>query len=452
MKVKINQKLYELAECLDKPLYVVGGYVRNYLISGSASADVDLSSSISPNKIVEVAKKLGFSVDAVYRRTNTALLIYGDLRCEYTAFRRERYPDGGSHLPIYTEQTDKIEEDALRRDFKCNAVYYDIKNDEFVDPLGGLEDIKNKVLDCADLPENTFASDGLRLMRLARFAGELGFTPTEGTVAGAKTFADNIKGISEERIFDELKKILRSDKKYPFSDPRGHYTGLKILDEIGVIDRIFPELALGRGMSQRADFHKYDVLEHSLRTALYADEEVRLGAFLHDVGKPYCMKKFGEYAAHAEYGEKIAVNILKRLKADAKTVKLTAYLVGAHMKDLYDDMTEDKIRKYIADNVEYIPQLLMVKQADFSAGKDGTEVAPTVKKWQAIFDKMKGDGTPFSSKDLKISAEDLIEIGFFGAHIGAERVRLREYAIYDPTLNNREALIALAKKDFDRQG
>lgn len=447
MKLPLDEKLYQLSQKTSAPLYVVGGFVRNFLISGAPGGDIDLAAAIPAEEFSVCANKAGFETVAFYPRTGTAVIKNGDLKCEYTAFRKELYPSGGGHAPSVTAFTKDIEEDARRRDFKCNAIYYDIKREEITDVLGGVKDIKNKTLSAVKEAEEVFKSDGLRLMRLARFAGELNFIPDEAALSAAKKYSRNISDISPERIYEELKKILVADEKYGFSDKIGHYAALKVLDETRVIDGILPELADGRGMPQRADFHKYDVLEHSFRTVLYAPGEIRLAALLHDVAKPYCKNNFGEYHGHAGVGEKMTERILKGFKADNKTIKETAFLVGAHMKDLECDMKEGRVRKFIAENSEYIEKLLLLKQADYSAGKDDFSVSPTVEKWRGIYEKMLSDGTPFNMSELKISAAELMEIGYRGKALGTELKRLINVARENPEKNTPEKLFAIAERD-----
>lgn len=446
MELYFSPKIFRLANALGSPLYAVGGYVRNFLIDGSLSYDLDLAGALRPEEVVSAAGELGFKLVAEYKRTGTAVISDGRQRCEYTCFRKEKYADGGAHTPVVTEFTDDIFTDSLRRDFKCNAVYYDIKNRRIIDPLGGAEDIKNRVLDTVTDAEEVFSHDGLRLMRLARFAGELGFKPAENVKLCAGRFASNICDVSAERVYDELKRIVVADRKYGFSDPEGHYTGLKILSETGVLDYIIPELTLGRRMEQRKDFHDHDVLEHSLRSVLYAAPDVRLDALLHDVGKPYCKITFGNYHDHAKYGETIAETILKRLKADNATVKRVKFLVKNHMLDLKGDMRENKLRRFIVGNYGYIPPLLELMQADYSACKDDTGKAPTVARWESLIDAMKSDGTPFSYSDLKISSEDLINMGYKGKEIGKELERIFDMTVLDPSLNNEEKLKKTIKR------
>ncbi len=449
MKIKFEDRLVRLAEKLNSPLYAVGGVVRNFLIDGSVASDIDLAASVAVEELLSALSELGFAVVAEYKRTGTVVFKSDSQKYEYTAFRKEVYAEGGGHTPVETQPTDDIVEDALRRDFKCNAVYYDIAKNEIVDVLGGVKDIKNQLLDTVKPAEKVFMSDGLRLMRLARFAGELNFRPTENVISAMKKYADNILDISPERIYDELKKILRADKKYPFSDKRGHYVGLKILERTKVLDRILPELTLGRGMSQRADFHKYDVLEHSLRCALYAPERVRLAALLHDVGKPYCFLKNGKYHYHDVEGEKIAQEFLSKMKADNATVKKVKYLIREHMVDLDCSMRESKVRLFLAKNSSELEDLLAVKQADFRASLESDEIAPTIAKWRKILNKMKEEGAPLSLKELNITPEELMEIGFRDFSLGEEYNELFELAVLGHIKNQNQELkrvAMLAKK------
>ncbi len=445
MRINFDQGLYSLAQKLNSPLYAVGGVVRNYLIDPSVvTEDIDLSANIAVEEILPVLNELKFKVVAEYKRTGTVVFKIGKQKYEYTAFRKEVYGDGGGHTPITTQPTDDIREDALRRDFKCNAVYYDILNEQIVDPLGGVKDIENKVLDTVKQPEKVFESDGLRLMRLARFAGELAFRPTDDVIGAMKKYASNIKDISCERIYDELKKILVADSKYAFSDKRGHYVGLKILEITKVLDEIMPELTLGRGMSQRADFHKYDVLEHSLRCALYSPKEIRLAGLLHDVGKPYCYLKNGKYYYHEVEGERIAIEILKRLKVDNATVKQVRYLIREHMVDLDCSMRENKVRLFLAKNYNKLDDLFKVKQADFRASLESDEVSPTITKWQKIITKMQKEGVPLTLKELNIRAEELGEIGFMGQEIGEMLTKIFELAVIGGVKNQKEELVKFA--------
>lgn len=440
MKIPFNQNLIGLSSILTAPLYAVGGYVRNFLIDQSISSDVDLCSSVDRDCLCRALEKTGFKIIAEYPRTRTVLFTDGNQKYEFTAMRIDGYT-GGGHKPIVTEYTSDINQDALRRDFKCNAVYYDIKNQKIIDPLNGVEDIKNKVLDTVKDPDQVFKNDGLRLMRLARFCGELGFKPTKQVLQSAKKYADNILEISPERISEELKRILVSDAKYCFSDKNGHYKALKILDETRVLDRIIPELTLGRDLAQRKDYHKYDVLEHTLKAVLYADKSIRLPALLHDLGKPEQFTKNGNFYSHEKAGEELVKTVLGRLKFDNETINSIAKLTRWHMIDMDLKLRQNKLRKFIVDNYSILDQLLKLKQADFSASLDNFEVCPTVQKWQLEIEKMNKEKVPFTPKDLLVTAKDVMDAGFKGKEIGKVLNELFYQVVYNPKLNEKERLL-----------
>ena len=449
MELPLQGKIKEFVRNLNKPVYVVGGYVRNYLISGVESADIDLCAPIKAEEMKSLVQDFGFEIRATYGRTGTVLFSDGERTFEYTCFRKDSYFGFGNHTPDAVIYTDSIEEDSKRRDFKCNALYYDLLNDKLIDVVGGLKDIENRTLSTVRSAEETFHEDGLRLLRLARFAGQLGFTPDELTLKGALNNADAIKPISVERIFAELKMILVADKKYSFSSPQGHYVGLKILDDTRVLDRIIPELTLGRGMKQRADFHIHDVLEHSLRCVLYADPSVRLHALLHDIGKPYCMINFGKYHGHDSVGEPIARQVLNRLKADKKTTDEVCRLVALHMFDMNGQVREIKLRRKIIENADIFEKILLIKQADYSASSEREDTPPTITRWKNLYNQMLKDGTPFSLSQLKITSAELIEIGFSGKQIGDELSTLFGEAIANPKNNNNKTLSKMAVAHFE---
>ncbi|MBQ3116673.1 MAG: CCA tRNA nucleotidyltransferase [Clostridia bacterium] len=446
MKALFNPNLIALARALDTPIYAVGGVVRNFLIDKSISLDVDLAGDLLPEQVGFVAVKFGFKVVCEYKKTGTLVFTDGKRRYEFTSFRTEKY-HGGEHCPYEVTRTSSIKEDALRRDFKCNAIYYDLKNGEFVDVLKGMADVENRVIDTVASPSEVFSHDGLRLMRLARFCAELNFTPTSEVLEGARKNCGNIKDISPERIFAELRLILKADKKYAFSNPNGHYVALKILDETRVLDGIIPELTAGRGMTQRADYHKYDVLEHTLKAVQYAHPKVRLSALFHDIAKPYCKSTFGEFYRHDLEGVEIAKKVLKRLKVDTKTERDVVFAVRYHMIDMDCKMREVKVRRFIVKNYDRLDGLFMIKQADFTASMEDKGVAPTIEKWERIIKKMKEEGVPFSLKQIIITAEDLKNFGYKGIEIGEKLEKLWEHLIINPKDNDRETLLRMIKRD-----
>ena len=178
MRKILPKNLILLAEAVPKPLYVVGGSVRDYLAGFPLSTpDWDICSPLSAEKFAELAKTHGFEVKSVYKNTGTVKVKDAEgVDYEYSCFRSDKYVRG-THVPVEIYFTDDITLDARRRDFTVNAVYYDVKSDNFVDPLGGIPAIQEKRLTTVAPAEKVFGEDGLRLMRLARQAAQLGFAP-----------------------------------------------------------------------------------------------------------------------------------------------------------------------------------------------------------------------------------------------------------------------------------
>lgn len=433
-----------------KPLYAVGGSVRDFLAGFSlAESDFDLCAPVPAEEFSALASDAGFYVNAVYKRTGTVKFsarqenLKKTEQFEYAAFRRDIYIRG-EHTPAETVFTEDISLDAGRRDFTCNAIYYDILNDDFLDPLRGIDDVKARRLKCVDDADKVFGEDGLRLMRLARMSGTTGFIPTKDTFAGAEKNAALITDVSPERIYTELLLCLGADERYGVKG--GAYTALSLLDKTRVLDYILPELTAGRNLVQRADFHDHDVLEHSLRAAGYADKNVRLAALLHDVGKSEAFRTEGRFASHPERGEKIAREILTRLKAPVKTTERVCALVKYHMYD-YDLKTkENKLRRFIVEHADILDDLLLLKQADYSACKDDFSRAPCVTRWQALIEKMKAENVPFSLKQLAVKGDDVAEILPSLRYVGETLHALLLHVAVHPEENTKNRLLYLAPK------
>ena len=445
----LPKNLIPLAQNCPAPLYVVGGSVRDFLSGRMApESDFDLCAPISADVFSQVAKQSGFTVQAVYANTGTVKLKDADGNdFEYAAFRSDKYVRG-KHVPDEIFFTDDILLDAKRRDFTANAVYYDIAAKRFVDPLQGIPAIREKRLTTVDRAEKVFGEDGLRLMRLARQAAQLGFSPDAECLNGAKRGAKLIADVSAERIFTELTAILHAEEKY--GNQNGPFEGLSLLADTGVLDVILPELALGRNMDQRSDFHNYDVLIHTFKTVAYAPPEIRLDALLHDVGKPFCQLRDGNVYEHPVEGERIADEILIRLKAPKKTAERVKKLILHHMYDCDCKAKESRLRRFFIENLEILDDLMKLKQADFSGCKDDTSVCPTNEKWKTILAKMQAERVPFTTKELKISGSDLLELGIPPRFVS---LILKEFLLHlalTPHENEKERLLTLAPIFFKK--
>lgn len=438
----LPEKLKTLALRCPVPLYVVGGTCRDVL-SGRAQPpfDWDICAPCDAESLCRAAEESGFAVEAVYPNTGTVKLTADGNRFEYTSFRSDEYVRG-KHRPERVYFTEDIGQDARRRDFKCNAVYYDIRSRSYVDPLGGREDIAAGRLTTVVSPEKVFGEDGLRLMRLCRIAAQTGWEPSAACMEGARRNAALVADISPERIWSELSLILRADARYGV--PRAHYRGLKLMKETGCLPYILPELAAGDGLAQRSDYHSHDVLEHSLRCALYAPPEIRLAALLHDVGKPVCMKERGSAAGHETVGAEIAEAVCRRLRVPVKLTRETVRLTQLHMYDVDGAAREGKVRKFIVRNYDVLQKLLLLKQADYSACKDDTAPSPVVVKWKNIWAAMEREGVPFTLRRLALRGDDLAKAGVRPEEIGNVLKLLLEECALNARLNNRETLLRLA--------
>ncbi|HKL73454.1 MAG TPA: CCA tRNA nucleotidyltransferase [Clostridia bacterium] len=439
-KLEVSATLLKLSKLLPNPLYIVGGYVRDNLL-GFNSYDIDICGKDTPDIVFDCLKGTGFKVKTTSEKLMTLKIIGNGEEYEYTTFRKESYQKG--HSPQKVEPTDSIIEDAKRRDFKVNAIYYDIASDKLCDPLDGLRDLEKKVLSTACDPQKVFGEDGLRLMRLARFSGELGFTAEAETLNAAKEYASLIKDIAPERIRDELDKILVADTCHNVEF--GHIKAINLLDEIDVLDIILPEITLGKGMMQRADFHKYDVFGHIIETVRFASPNIRLAALLHDVAKPYCFIKSGKYRGHDIEGERIARDILTRLHYSNKIIAQVCRLVRLHMYDLKNEAKPNTLRLFIQENVDILDYLIALKEADFKGSGMNTDKAPSASRLKEVYNVMCKENVPFAIKDLQVRGEDLEGIPREKRSMLLKTI-LRESALLGSELISREQQLAYIQK------
>lgn len=243
-----DEEVKLLGELLNDEVYIVGGCVRNRL-SGLEVSDVDVASRTLPDAVVEKASPAFFGV-LTNKRLGTVKLTAKESGnvYEHTTFRVDSYPKSGRHTPLEIRFTKSIEEDARRRDFSVNALYYCPKTETIVDPTGGIKDLEKKILRSADRPEKVFGEDGLRIMRLARFAAELGFFVEDETFEAARKNVGLLADVSRDRIFPELEKILTADQKYPsVSGNNAVKRGLDVLDKLGALEVLFPNFCKNEG-------------------------------------------------------------------------------------------------------------------------------------------------------------------------------------------------------------
>jgi len=429
--------LAKAMELRGERLYLVGGAVRNALLSLPHS-DLDVTGALPQEEMLSLCREHGIHAVVMSTALGTLHIRLGDEIAEYTPFRGEGYAAGGAHRPAWVRFGVPMEEDAKRRDFTVNALYADCLTGEVVDPLGGLSDLEQRQLRQCD--ENTLRSDALRLLRLVRFFGELGFSVGAETLRAAKENVPLLSDIAPERRADELLKILLCDTKYgqaeltvkggelpplPQKESKPVLESLLLLEEIGAWEHLIPELGRGRGIEQRKDFHRYTILEHAFHAAACAlpDRTLRMAALLHDIGKPACFAETGRYHRHAAYGAPLAFEALCALRYPKAFSERVSALVGAHMYDIQGMAKEKTLRMFFADcGREMSAQIIAVREADVrGCGTDDTFAAA---RWRKLYETMCSDGTPFSERELCLSGKKLMEITGLGA--GPEIGRLQK--------------------------
>ena len=424
-------------------LYAVGGYSRARIL-GVVPHDIDVCSKLTVDEVRKLLSTTRFDVSAKSMRLGTARIYTDGFSAEYTTFRTDSYPEGGAHRPSEVTFTEDMRADALRRDFTANAVYFDPLTENVVDFFDGVGDIGRGVLRAVRDPDEVFADDGLRVLRLVRFAAELGFEPERATFDAARRNAALVGDIVKERIFAELERIFVADTAYPaLGSADGHTRGLGLLDDLGLIDMLLPELAALRGLAQPKKHHVYDAFTHSCVAYSVSAPEVRWAALLHDVGKRPVHDAQGNMHGHELVSETLVRARLAALGMPPKRVARAAELVRWHMVDLAGDMSEGKLRLFLARHADIADDLVRLKRADAFATK-GED--PGVLHIEQVWEKMKEDGTPLSVTDLSVGGDDAAALGFSGREIGDALAALWREAVLNPVLRERGKALAFLER------
>ncbi|MBT1035358.1 CCA tRNA nucleotidyltransferase [Canibacter sp. lx-45] len=354
-------------------LALVGGSVRDALL-GREVTDLDFATNARPDKTREILQTITSNTrDLGVRFGTIAAKVKGEM-VEITTYRAEIYRST-SRKPEVT-YSDAIENDLVRRDFTVNALALMLPEKKLVDVAGGVEHLLAGVLDTPDTPEKSFTDDPLRMMRAARFAAQLGFTPVPRVITAMRELSARLEIISAERIRDELVKTLASD------DP---VSGVRLLVETGLCGRFLPELTALVKAQDDQNRHK-DVYEHSLTVLAQAielenarraagvaanpDVVLRLAALLHDIGKP-ATRKFEQGAVtfhnHDLVGARLAKKRLRSLRFDNDMINQVTRLIELHMRFFgYNEgvWSDSAVRRYVRDAQDQLEQLHILTRAD----------------------------------------------------------------------------------------
>lgn len=431
-------------------LYLVGGAVRD-IILGKTTKDFDfVVAGVEADKLENFLAKNG-QVNLVGKSFGVFKFMPAKSSNKNEPFdialpRTEHAGMSGGYkdFAIQSDKDLKIEADLSRRDFTINALAWDLKNQKLIDEFDGLKDLKNKTIRAIGQPETRFQEDYTRMLRAIRFSCQLGFTIEKKTLDIIKKKAKEILTIPSERINEEFTKIVMSDNAE---------VGVRLMQEIGLIKILIPELEAGVGVAQNKA-HIYEVFEHSVRALGVAAEkkyklEIRLGALFHDIGKPMTKEeKDGDatFYNHDQEGAKITKKILKRLNYSNDINKAVVHLVRYHMfYYALDTVTDAGVRRLLnrigKENVDDFINLRICDRLGMGR--------PKAKPWKLIqlerrFKEVQLD--PITPKMLKITGHDLLnELKMTpGPKMGLILNALLGEVLEDPEKNNNEYLIKRA--------
>ena len=417
--------------------FIVGGCVRDAL-RGITPKDYDITTSALPEETKSVFRDYRVIETGIQHGTVTVMM--DGMPLEITTYRTEGTYSDNRH-PDSVSFTTSLREDVARRDFTMNAIAYSPVRG-LIDHFGGAEDIRGGIIRCVGDPDTRFREDALRMMRGIRFASALGFAIEENTAAAIRENKERISAVSAERIRVELTKLLC-----------GANVKNVLMDWWDVLGVVIPEILPMHGFDQRTPYHIYDVWEH---TAVAVSEtppvtHLRLSALLHDIGKPPSFftdeKGVGHFYGHPAVSEKMAEEILARLKYDNVTRRRVVTLVREH--DRIIEPTETAVKRALFRlTPEVFFNLLIIKRADNLAQ------SPNYRDRLATYDRIESMAQDILERNecisvatLAVNGGDLIAIGMKpGKEIGEMLSLLLEQVIRGDLANDRDELLTYVKK------
>lgn len=369
---QIFQLVAEAAEELGQETYVVGGFVRDFLLERGQKKDIDF---VTVGSGIALAEKVHSKINkvsklSVFKRFGTAMFRWDEVEIEFVGARKESYSED-SRNPFVEDGT--LEEDQQRRDFTINALAISLNKGsygELIDPFDGLQDLENKTLKTPLAPDVTYSDDPLRMMRAIRFAAQLGFEIEQASFDAIVQHAERIQIVSKERVMDEFQKIMQTPKPS---------VGLKLLDDAGLMRLILPELVDLKGVEeiegQRHKDNFYHTLEVVDNIAPYTENVwLRWAALLHDIGKAptkrYDKKAGWTFHSHEFVGSKMAYRLFKRLKLPMghplKYVQKIVRLSSRPIALIDENVTDAALRRLLFDAGDDFDDLILLCKADIT--------------------------------------------------------------------------------------
>ena len=388
----IFKTISKIADQLNQPVFVIGGFVRDQILKRETK-DIDI---VTLGSGIDLAKKISKELDSspvkIFKNFGTAMILVDDIEIQFVGARKESYKSD-SRNPIVENGT--IEEDQNRRDFTVNSLAISLNKSsfgEFIDPFNGLIDLKNKVLKTPLDPDITFSDDPLRMMRAIRFCSQLDFKIEDITLAAINKNIDRIKIVAQERITEEINKIILSNQPS---------LGFKLLEKTGLLKIIFPEFQLLKGVDIKDGkghkdnfYHTLQVLDNILP---YSKENLwlRWSALLHDIAKPntkrFNPKQGWTFHGHEDKGARMVPSIFRRLKLPLDNkMKYVQKLVLLHLRPISltnDSITDSALRRLLFDAGEDLDDLMNLCKSDITS-KNKEKKNKYLKRFETVKEKL----------------------------------------------------------------
>lgn len=440
---EIFARVGEIADKMGLETYVVGGYVRDFIM-GRPCKDIDF---VCVGSGIALAEQVAASYSqhvplSVFKNFGTANIRLDDYEIEFVGARRESYR-ADSRKPLVEDGT--LAEDQERRDFSINAMAISVNKSTYgalIDPFDGVKDIKRKIIRTPTDPMITFSDDPLRMMRAVRFAAQLNFDIHPDTFDALMQSASRLQIISGERIIDELNKIIMT--------PKPSY-GFKLLFAGKLLHEFFPEMVDLQGVDSVGDKSHKDNFYHTLQVLDNICQStdnlwLRWAAIMHDIGKP-ATKRFNEkvgwtFHGHEDKGARMTPGIFRRLKLPMdERMKYVQKLVKLHLRPIAlvsDKVTDSAVRRLLFDAGDAIDDLMKLCRADVTSKNNNK-----VQRILANFDKVEQKIVEVEEKDQvrnfqpPVSGEEIMEIFKIppGRLVGELKEEIKE-AILEGQINN----------------